>query len=450
MNEFKRFLKSKSLREAVSTIPYGFIDFAVFIVLILFSLYPLTTFAYMQNIVFMPFISQLSLIHFSSLICVILAAVYIIKLKLDNKRIDIKQIAKEHPYIPLFLIMGILIFISVAANGFARESVFGTAEREEGLFVFLGYIALFILSSMIANEKLIYRFLTVLIVIFSLLNFIYIIDFAIGNGFLTYNARNMGYPHPNHQSYVLSLITPLSAFLALTSQKTSIKILHFVSFILSGIATLINDTLGGLVAVICSLIFFILVYSLCKNKFQLKSILPIVLFIAVIVVCCICSSQIKDNVFSNFSQLIDDSTEFVSGDEFEDEDNHSTGVLRLILWEETLNFVSQKPILGYGGDTMQAELFEAADGACNRTHNEFLQYAFFFGIPAALVYIAAVFTVYLRGLFKRKELSAINICSLCAVAGYLVSAMFGNTVFRTAPLFFIMLGLSVFKNKTNK
>ena len=49
-------------------------------------------------------------------------------------------------------------------------------------------------------------------------------------------------------------------------------------------------------------------------------------------------------------------------------------------------------------DTMDEELFEAAQGACDRTHNEFLQYAFFFGIPAALVYIVAVFMVYLKGM----------------------------------------------------
>ena len=446
MEAFRKVLKSKTLKEMFENIPYGFIDTVVIVILSLFILYPFTNFLYLQNIVFMPFISQHKVIIFSNPIAIFLIATYLYKKKLDGVNFDIKGFFKKHPYIPLFLVFGVLIFISVAVNGFKSESLFGTNERLEGLFVFLGYISIFILTFMLNNKKFVRVFLLSFVFVLSGLSIIYILNFALPQTFLTYNARNISYGHPNHLSYVLAMVAPLSVYMAIMSSRRIEKVMLYIAHILLCVSMLINDSLGGFLALICADIFFVLVFSLCKGKFRLISLLPIGIFIVTTIICCLLSSQINENISRNIRQLFDDSAVVSKNEDIEESDNHSSGVLRLILWDSTIDFIAEKPIFGYGGDTMEAELFEAAQGACDRTHNEFLQYAFFFGIPAALVYIVAVFMVYLKGFFRRKHLSDTNIASICAVAGYLVSAMFGNTVYKTAPFFFILLALSVYKN----
>ena len=90
MEAFRKVLKSKTLKEMFENIPYGFIDTVVIVILSLFILYPFTNFLYLQNIVFMPFISQHKVIIFSTPIAIFLIATYLYKKKLDGVNFDIK------------------------------------------------------------------------------------------------------------------------------------------------------------------------------------------------------------------------------------------------------------------------------------------------------------------------------------------------------------------------
>ena len=76
-----------------------------------------------------------------------------------------------------------------------------------------------------------------------------------------------------------------------------------------------------------------------------------------------------------------------------------------------------------------------------RAHNEYLQYATFYGIPAGICYIAGCFSVYLHGLKHRKELDLYTVTCLVTAFSYLASAFVGNTKMLTTGLFFCILGL---------
>jgi O-antigen ligase len=110
-------------------------------------------------------------------------------------------------------------------------------------------------------------------------------------------------------------------------------------------------------------------------------------------------------------------------------------------WTHTVQYIGERPFFGWGSEGIFDLLKEETGGS--RPHNEYLQYAAFFGIPAALCYIAGVVSVFVKGIKKRAEIDIYTFAALVASFGYLVSALFGNTMSYTAPYFFIMLGLAV-------
>lgn len=109
------------------------------------------------------------------------------------------------------------------------------------------------------------------------------------------------------------------------------------------------------------------------------------------------------------------------------------------LWRLTIDRIREKPIFGHGVEGIADYLSENFGN--NRTHNEYLQYTAFFGIPAAISYVVGVFCVFLAGLKQKTKLDPEMLIALSADFGYCVSAFFGNTMFYTAPYFFMFLGL---------
>ena len=130
------------------------------------------------------------------------------------------------------------------------------------------------------------------------------------------------------------------------------------------------------------------------------------------------------------------------------EAEETTGIQRLELWKHGGLYISEKPFIGHGSDATGERL--VMDVGNDRCHNEYINYAVCFGIPAAVFYVATVFAIYLRGLKHRRELTDSNLIGLCAALAYLISALVGNTMYYTAPYLFIMLGMGYFKKSENK
>lgn len=101
--------------------------------------------------------------------------------------------------------------------------------------------------------------------------------------------------------------------------------------------------------------------------------------------------------------------------------------------------ILKKPLFGFGVDGILNQLNETC--GFERTHNEFLQYASFFGISAGIMYICGVFSVFLKGLKHKNELDCYTTAGLVTAFAYLVSSFFGNSFFYTVLFLFIFLGL---------
>ena len=65
-----------------------------------------------------------------------------------------------------------------------------------------------------------------------------------------------------------------------------------------------------------------------------------------------------------------------------------------------------------------------------------------FGIPAALLYIGGLMSIFIKALIRRKSVDNATLVCLTASLGYIGSAFFGNRMIFILPFFFIFLGLA--------
>ena len=122
------------------------------------------------------------------------------------------------------------------------------------------------------------------------------------------------------------------------------------------------------------------------------------------------------------------------------EDAASAGTARWGIWLKAVEFIKEKPLFGHGFGGIAYRLSDATGS--EKVHNEYLEYAAYYGIPAAIIYIGGLVSIYIKALIKRKSVDNATFCCLVAAFGYIVSAFFGNEIIYTIPYFFILLGLS--------
>lgn len=129
------------------------------------------------------------------------------------------------------------------------------------------------------------------------------------------------------------------------------------------------------------------------------------------------------------------------------------GSSRIYYWKVVLMLISERPILGYGPDTIANAIvkvhpdifksfYEQKGGAIiEKAHNEWLQIAATMGIPAMLIYTAFIVLVLKDNLktFMRNKVSFVFTTILI---GYLVQALFNISVIAVVPIFWLILGLS--------
>lgn len=113
----------------------------------------------------------------------------------------------------------------------------------------------------------------------------------------------------------------------------------------------------------------------------------------------------------------------------------SAGSSRWRLWKGTVIHLKDSPFLGFG-----------VEGLLNTyrigtPHNEFLQYAEFFGIQTSLLYFIACVIILIRILINIKRVDKTIIICFFVCIGYLASSFFGVAIYYTTPFIYIFLGI---------
>lgn len=246
----------------------------------------------------------------------------------------------------------------------------------------------------------------------------------------------------NHYGYYLLIAVTISAFLFITEKDKTLKIISLLMYLFLLYYLIINDTFGCYLAFIAVLTAF-LIFSIIK-KWDKK-------FIAIVIICFILISifanlQNKNLVSKNIFSLFTDLTKILSGNSTKKEIERA-GTGRMRLWINGINFFFQRPIFGYGPENLESKYLEVGINQ-DRPHNLLIQLATTSGFPGLILYCTAIGIILYRSIRTLKEANQIQITLTFTVIAYLISAMFGNSMYYTSPYYFILLGFLF--TETNK
>ena len=363
-----------------------------------------------------------------SLICVIRS----------RRRLFRTESIRRAPWLFLFLALLVWAAISTALSDDPMAALLGGEYRSDGYISYLIYAGIFICASMIRSDAFKRRLLLLFGGVVCILSTIMLARQWCGGPLDRFfpPARAVVFNQFNHFGYVLCMAVLAFTGLYLYDRQSPrlMRAGFLAGMTLVSYTLLINNTFGSYLAAAVALIFAYVFYGLSGRRITPASLLPAVLFIAVSVL----------NYFGVFTELRElrensltffrDNVNIITGSS----DMDHAGTDRMILWKETIQRIGQRPLFGFGPEGFSGEN-AITDG--KPPHNEYLQVAGYLGLPALLFYIGALVSLLVFCCRRRRRYSPMALAALGAAAAYLVSAVFGNPMFNTAPYLWLFLGL---------
>ncbi len=336
-----------------------------------------------------------------------------------------------------FLAFLLLIFISADVNGLSDYACFGLSFHRETLLTFAGYVLIFLFPAAcirsLSVKSFILRFAILTSMVLGIAQLIdsYLIPLEAlryawigGNSGVFYN--------PNHYGYYLSFTILLSAGAAAWSERLAWRIIGWISYAVQLVVLILNNSLGSYLAVFAGMILVCIMERIVRQKLSRRTILLFCSFFVISILVTLFNADILNSILEfgfDLRRLLGNDPDKLNG-----------GSGRAILWYYTLIYISEKPLLGYGVEGIADQL--SRDGGLARTHNLYLEYAAFFGVPAALCFITGIFHNFLNGLKQKLSLDIDTMTALAATFSFAFSALFGISIFYTTPYFFMLIGLS--------
>ena len=240
------------------------------------------------------------------------------------------------------------------------------------------------------------------------------------------------FTNTNYYGYFLSVLIGLCAALFAAEEPPRWRTFYAFALMFNTVALGFNGTRGAWIAALFACAFLVIACRVRDGRFQLRSLIALGIFLAAFSI---------TTYYVNLpraSLLVSDVQTVMRDPSFES--SASVGAERWGVWIRCLDIIRANPLFGIGFEGLYVwGLDEYVKNT--RPHNEFLQYAVFYGIPAAILYIAGCTSVYLRAVRRRARLDNLTLAALTGAFGYLIGSFFGVSVYNTAPFLFIMLGL---------
>lgn len=348
-----------------------------------------------------------------------------------------------------------------------QRAFYGTDFRPDGMRMYTCFAAVFVYSSLIKSKVLKNRIILTNIVCFIPISLIVVQQYfgIIGTAgvkdagkfgeFLMNIYNNWGvrtghfykgmtgsFYNLNHVGYYIVVCSMLISGKLYNAKTNKSKIIWGILALYSYYVMIVNDTFGGYLAILATLIImplFVIIKEKEKNsKIILNAFLPLIIFVAINLVFIVVSP--KDNpIVKNFVTLGEDVDTVATSENLEEE---HAGSGRLEMWLATVDMIKERPLLGFGPDNLKPHYVER-DAKLDRAHNEPIERAVATGVPSAIFYYAAI--VYALIVFIKSRNSwkcEQRFSSMMATVGYLVSSLTGVFLFYTGGFFFMFLGLS--------
>ncbi|MBR4626635.1 MAG: O-antigen ligase family protein [Ruminococcus sp.] len=232
----------------------------------------------------------------------------------------------------------------------------------------------------------------------------------------------------NHYGYYLAITIIAGGLMAVYEKRLWLKAVSAVSAVIATMVLIINNTLGAYIAVAFAFFLFIIYSFFISKQYRWQSLAVMGVFLLITFF----MSFRYNTVMSSFVVLFHDVGKIAS-DPLEAD---SAGSSRWKLWKGTVKNIHESPWTGFGVEGLLNTHYVGTP------HNEVLQYMEFFGIPAALLYVAACASVLLIVLKNCKSMDYTTMICFFVSIGYLTSSMFGVAIYYTTPYIYIFLGLT--------
>lgn len=374
-------------------------------------------------------------------------------IKSSNKKEFLKKI------IPIFFFTAYMIWTFVSCI-FAenKKNVFeGTGYRKEGYFMYLNYAGFFLCAFLLDSDQLRKIILNTIIVVTTLMSILSLcvsmkINPVFFNMYFLNTSRKKAYfSQFNHYGYFL-MISLMACFgMYVTEKNKKIKVLYLICFAFISYMLIYNNTFGCYLAVTISVISYT-VYSIIKRKNAVAVLIAISIFV---ILSCTIKQDYKILAFDNIRQFGNDFKTIIykilnKDDEKIEKEFEKTGTYRMALWKYGLQFFAENPILGYGPDNLGTKYDSVGITDQDRPHNLLIQLATTSGLPGLILYVIAVGIIIIKGIKEFLKKDEKGQVFLLVVITYLISAMFGNSMYYTSPYFFIFLGFLMNSNFYDK
>lgn len=387
----------------------------------------------------------------------------------DNKKLLIKEL------LPIIILVGYLIWTLISCI-FAQDrqkAFYGDAYRKEGFITYLIYAGFFACAFLIKSDKL-KRCLLNSFIIVAIINIILI---NLTNNSIQmlkiFHFKNIQvgvFSNSNHYGYYLLLATITACLSFIVEKNKIIKSFYGLAYLILIYNLILNNTFGCYIAFAITMILFF-VYCIYQKK---NRVITVVSVLILIIISCFVQYNGKNVVVNNAKTLFNDISSILDvaknrnnykiEENVQNENNNisksenntknnsainseaekrleNAGSGRAQLWKYGLKIFLDKPILGYGTDNLESE-YKKYNIEQDRPHNLIIQLATTSGLPGCILYIIAIGLILVRAFKKLNDSNSIYTIVFFAIIAYLISAMFGNSMYYTSPYYFIFLGIT--------
>lgn len=399
---------------------------------IIFNILFIFVFSFIREVFKTPYSDLSKMMVFFSIVNVIISII-VLENKIKEKKYKLRL------YDLLILIIIILLIISTIFAKNINVSLFGIGGRYEGLFSLIYYLSLLFISSFIDKDKK--KNIVNLIIVTGIIQTIYGLTHMNIN-ISKYNPTwvNGLTTNPNFfGTYILMCLSCAMGIYSLDNEEKYNYLYGFIILVLL-VGLLISNTTSCLLGFIIVFIYLI-IYLILKKKYEkIVSLLIIVIFTSSCVYLFDGTTLFKDLIKTK-----NEAVELYKGNN----NNNDYGTHRITIWKKTMKVVPKYIIHGVGIDNF---IYAQDEGPIvirkytyDKAHNEYLQILICEGIFALICYLLLYTTIVLKSI--KSTYKNDNIYLLLPVIGYLIQAFFNISVIEVAPVFFILLGLCIDRDK---
>lgn len=353
------------------------------------------------------------------------------------KRRRLRQAGRSWADRAVPLLLGLLLAWSALAwllSDNRSLAWYGDAYRRDGLMSYLLYGGIFAVAWQLRGRRQVRWIVLALTAVSALLAGLAVIDMEPLNQVFHLTRVTSVFYNANHYGYFLALTAPGALYL-MSGRRHHVKAVlagSLVLFALIAASLNLNQSLGPFLGVVVALLF-----ALAVTCWLRQPVKPVLLVIGLFAAVSVLVNLIQPRLLADLLRLSRDTQLIASGSP----EAMTAGSSRWILWVNGMQMALERPLLGFGPDSLGAA-YLARGITIDRPHNELIQLAASLGFPAVVFYLLALLAVAVDFIRNRARMGACETALLTMVAAYFVSSLVGNSMFYTTPFYFCVLGLA--------